>query len=214
MCNPFDDIAGFGEVLAERAVLLRGRALSHEKDILTALQAITGQAPFRNMTIPGGFLMSESRTNCGANGWISDRTGCRYTRIDPRSGLPWPALPQCFFDVAVAAAAEAGFVDFAPNACVIRRYEPGARLSSRQDENGCDFSKPIVTVSLGLPATLQFGGLRRSYPVRRFTLCHGDIVVWGGLSRLFYHGVTGLEDGQCERLGGMRISLTLRESPN
>ena len=211
MCNSFDDVAGLGEPLAERAVLLRGRALPHEQDILTALRAIAAEAPFRTMMAPGGSVISEATTNCGALGWVSDRKEYRYDRINPETGLRWPALPQCFFDVAVAAATEAGFADFAPNACLISRYEPGSRLSSRQGKNGGDVSSPIVTASFGVPVTLQFGGIRRSYPVRRFTLCHGDIAVWGSLSCLFYHGVTALEDDQRERLGGMRISLTFWE---
>ena len=200
------------ETMAEGAVLLRGRALPFETDILTALQAITAQAPFRHMTTPGGYVMSVAMTNCGAAGWITDRTGYRYDRIDPESGLPWPALPDCFLDLAIAAAAEAGYPDFVPDGCLINRYERSARLSLHQDKNERDFSNPIVSVSLGLPATFQFGGLKRNDPVRRFALRHGDAAVWGGPSRLCYHGVAELQDGEHGKLGRMRINLTFRRA--
>jgi len=198
------------QAMAEGAVLLRGRALPLEAEILTALEVITAQAPFRHMTTPGGYVLSVAMTNCGAAGWVTDRTGYRYERIDPDSGLPWPALPDCFLDLAAAAASDAGYPDFVPDACLINRYEPGARLSLHQDRNERDFAKPIVSVSLGLPATFQFGGLKRNDPVRRFAVRHGDVAVWGGPSRLCFHGVAALKDGAHGKLGRMRINLTLR----
>ncbi|MDQ8728619.1 DNA oxidative demethylase AlkB [Bradyrhizobium sp. LHD-71] len=200
------------EVMAENAVLLRGKALAFETDVLAALNAIIARAPFRRMITPGGFIMSVAMTNCGAAGWITDRTGYRYGRLDPDSGLPWPALPDCFVDLAGAAAREAGYPDFVPDACLINRYEPGARLSLHQDKNERDLSEPIVSVSLGLPATFQFGGLTRTAPVGRYVLRHGDVAVWGGRSRLCYHGVTALKDGEHEKLGRMRLNLTFRRA--
>jgi DNA oxidative demethylase len=198
------------EIMAEGAMLLRGKALPFERDVLAALQVITLQAPFRHMTTPGGFVMSVAMTNCGAAGWITDRTGYRYDRLDPESGQPWPLLPKSFLDLATSAAAEAGYPNFVPDACLINRYEPGARLTLHQDKNERDFSNPIVSVSLGLPATFHFGGLKRNDPVRKFALRHGDVAVWGGPSRLRYHGVTELKDGNHETVGRMRINLTFR----
>lgn len=212
MKDLFDTEVAARNVMAEGAVLLRGKALAFETDILAALQTITALAPFRHMTTPGGFVMSVAMTNCGAAGWITDRAGYRYDRIDPDSGRPWPALPDCFVDLAVAAATEAGYPDFVPDACLINRYEPGARLSLHQDKNERDFANPIVSVSLGLPATFQFGGLTRTAPVRKFALRHGDVAVWGGRSRLRYHGVTELKDGEHEKLGRVRINLTFRRA--
>ncbi len=199
-------------VMADGAMLLRGRALPFEADILSALQAIVDRAPFRHMTTPGGYVMSVAMTNCGAAGWITDRTGYRYDRIDPESGQPWPAMPDCFLELATAAAAEADYSHFVPDACLINRYEPGARLSLHQDKNERDFANPIVSVSLGLPATFLFGGLKRNDPVRKFALRHGDIAVWGGRSRLCYHGVPELKDGEHEKMGRMRINLTFRSA--
>ena len=198
------------EIMADGAMLLRGAALPYEKAILAALTDITAQSPFRHMVTPGGFTMSVAMTNCGTTGWVTDRTGYRYDRNDPESGRPWPAMPDCFFDLAAEAATRAGYPDFRPDACLINRYESGARLSLHQDKNERDFANPIVSVSLGLPATFQFGGLKRNDPVKKFALRHGDVVVWGGPSRLCYHGVPELKDGVHESVGRMRINLTFR----
>ena len=198
------------EDLAEGAMLLRGFALPFEDRVLSALRSVVGQSPFRHMVTPGGYTMSVAMTNCGAVGWVTDRSGYRYDRLDPETGRPWPALPSAFLDLALAAAKEAGYPDFRPDACLINRYEPGAKLSLHQDKDERNFSHPIVSVSLGLPATFQFGRLNRNDPVRKYALRHGDVVVWGGPSRLFYHGVTELKDGDHESLGRMRINLTFR----
>jgi alkylated DNA repair protein (DNA oxidative demethylase) len=198
------------EVMAEGALLLRGAALPFEVDILTAIQAITARSPFRHMVTPGGFVMSVAMTNCGAAGWVTDRSGYRYDALDPESGKPWPAMPASFLDLAVAAAKEAGYSNFVPDACLINRYEPGARLSLHQDKNERNFANPIVSVSLGLPATFQFGGQRRNDPVRKFALRHGDVAVWGGPSRLCYHGVPELKEGEHGTVGRMRLNLTFR----
>jgi DNA oxidative demethylase len=198
------------EVMAEGAVLLRGAALTVDKKLLTAIGDITAIAPFRHMVTPSGYMMSVAMTNCGAAGWVTDRTGYRYDREDPKTGNPWPPMPECFFDLAVGAATTAGYPGFSPDACLINRYEPGARLSLRQDKNERDLARPIVSVSLGLPATFQFGGLKRNDPVKKFALWHGDVAVWGGVSRLCYHGVSQLKDGCHEVVGRARINLTFR----
>jgi alkylated DNA repair protein (DNA oxidative demethylase) len=164
------------------------------------------------MVTPGGFEMSVAMTNCGAAGWVTDRQGYRYQPNDPLSGRPWPAMPESFSRLAAEAAREGGFGDFAPDACLINRYEPGARMSLHQDRNEIDFGHPIVSVSLGLPATFLLGGDSRSDPAQRIGLHHGDIVVWGGPSRLAYHGVLALKDGLHPKLGRCRLNLTLRRA--
>ena len=198
------------EEMAPGAVLLRGRALAAEDAILAALDAVVAAAPFRQMTTPGGFVMSAAMTSCGTVGWVTDRTGYRYDRTDPDSGKPWPAMPQSFRKLARGAAAEAGYAGFAPDSCLINRYLPGARLSLHQDKDERDFTQPIVSVSLGLPATFRFGGQRRADPVTRHPMAHGDIAVWGGPSRLFHHGVLAVKDGEHPRLGRQRVNLTFR----
>ncbi|MGE3782414.1 MAG: DNA oxidative demethylase AlkB [Alphaproteobacteria bacterium] len=200
------------EVFAPGAVLLRRFALADADEILAALDRIAAAAPFRRMVTPWGAVMSVAMTNCGAAGWLTDRTGYRYDRIDPDSGRPWPAMPDCFRALASEAARDAGYPDFVPDSCLINRYEPGTKLSLHQDKNERDYAQPIVSVSLGLPATFQFGGPKRGDPVRKIALKHGDVAVWGGPSRLFYHGVAELKDGDHDRLGRQRINLTFRRA--
>ncbi|WP_394850358.1 DNA oxidative demethylase AlkB [Pendulispora brunnea] len=200
------------EPLAEGAVLLVRFAKSMEMELAAALDAIIGAAPFRHMMTPGGFRMSVAMTNCGQAGWVTDARGYRYDPIDPETGRPWPPLPPSFLDLAARAAKEAGYGGFVPDSCLINRYEPGSRLSLHQDRNERDFSAPIVSVSLGLPATFLFGGAQRSDRPRRIRLEHGDIAVWGGPSRLAFHGVAQLEDGHHPIFGGRRINLTFRKA--
>ena len=198
--------------LAPGAMLLGGFALRFEGPLVTALRRVVELAPFRHMVTPGGHRMSVAMTNCGAVGWLTDRTGYRYDSRDPETGRPWPAMPEVFADLAAQAAARAGFVGFAPDACLVNRYEPGTRLSLHQDRNERDFDAPIVSASLGLPAVFLFGGLRRVDTPRRVPLAHGDVVVWGGPARLRYHGVLPLQEGDHPLLGGRRFNLTFRKA--
>ena len=200
------------EEIADGAVLLRGFVKPIETELIAAVRAIVAQSPFRRMTTPGGHLMSVAMTNCGERGWITDHTGYRYDPIDPRTGAPWPEMPPVLRDLARGAAEQGGFQNFAPDACLVNRYEPGTRLSLHQDKDELDYSAPIVSVSLGLPATFLFGGMARADKPRRFRLVHGDVVVWGGASRLAYHGVAPLADGEHLLLGRKRINLTFRRT--
>jgi alkylated DNA repair protein (DNA oxidative demethylase) len=211
----FEDLADAQltrETIAEGAVLLRGFARPVEQDLIAALREIVDQAPFRHMSTPGGYQMSVAMTNCGSVGWVTDRSGYRYDAIDPQSGKPWPAMPAVFRTLAEQAARDAGFDAFAPDACLVNRYQPGARMSLHQDKDENDFGAPIVSVSLGLPAIFLFGGLKRADKPRRFRLEHGDVVVWGGPSRLFFHGVAPLADGEHASMGRQRINLTFRKA--
>jgi DNA oxidative demethylase len=200
------------EDLVPGALILRGFALADETAHLDALRQVTARAPFRHMVTPGGFRMSVAMTNCGSLGWITDRTGYRYDPIDPDSGRKWPLMPACFLKLAKDAAAEAGFPGFLPDACLINRYEIGARLSLHQDRNEKDFSAPIVSVSLGVPAVFLFGGLKRNDKTKRVPVTHGDVIVWGGPARLRYHGVMSLKEGHHDSLGGFRVNLTFRKA--
>jgi len=198
--------------LGEGAVLLRGAAAQQAPALVKSLQQIVSAAPFRHMITPGGFRMSVAMTNCGQVGWISDQSGYRYDSIDPATGRSWPAMPDLFLRVAAHAAAQAGFEGFCPDACLINRYEPGARLTMHQDRNECDFNAPIVSVLLGLPAVFLFGGLSRKDRPRRLLLESGDVAVWGGAARLAYHGVAPLPDGHHPLTGPLRINLTFRKA--
>src|SRR5437868_13477912 len=198
--------------MAEGAVLLRGFARPAEAALLAALRDIEIEAPFRRMFTPGGHQMSVAMTNCGCCGWVTDRSGYRYDGVDPESGKAWPAMPAIFRELADSAAREAGFAGFAPDACLVNRYEPGAKMSLHQDRDEQDFSAPIVSVSLGLPAIFLFGGPKRSDTPQRYRLAHGDVVVWGGPSRLYFHGIAPLADGEHPLLGRKRINLTFRRA--
>lgn len=199
------------ETMAEGAVVLRGFARPFEAELLPALRAIVAQAPFRHLITPGGHTMSVAMTNCGSVGWVSDRTGYRYDPLDPESRQPWPAMPPVLRGLAAAAAEDAGFNGFAPEACLINRYVPSAKLSLHQDKDELDFGAPIVSVSLGLPAIFLFGGPKRADKTARYRLEHGDVVVWGGPSRLFFHGVAPLANGEHAVMGHQRINLTFRK---
>ena len=183
-----------------------------EARVLAAVDEVTRVAPFRHLITPGGLRMSVAMTNCGDWGWWSDHAGYRYTRQDPTTGRNWPAIPPVFAELAASAAANAGFADFAPDACLINRYVPGARLSLHQDKNEADLSQPIVSVSLGLPATFIFGGAQRGDKTQRTSVTHGDIAVWGGPARLNYHGVAPLKPGVDPRVGECRINITFRKA--
>jgi alkylated DNA repair protein (DNA oxidative demethylase) len=198
--------------MAEGAVLLRGFARPGEDDLIADIGAVVAQAPFRHMVTPGGHSMSVAMTNCGDAGWVTDRTGYRYDANDPLADRPWPPMPPSFRELAKHAAAEAGFANFAPDACLINRYQPGTRMSLHQDKDERNLGAPIVSVSLGLPAIFLFGGLQRSDKPRRYRLEHGDIAVWGGSARLAFHGVAPLADGEHALMGRQRINLTFRKA--
>jgi alkylated DNA repair protein (DNA oxidative demethylase) len=200
------------EKLADGAVVLRGFAADDARALATALDPVFAAAPPRRMMTPGGYAMSVAMTNCGEAGWVTDRTGYRYDARDPVSGLPWPAMPARLRALARRAAAAAGFAGFAPDSCLINRYEPGTRLSLHQDRNERDYAAPIVSVSLGLPAVFLFGGAKRADRPRRIALDSGDIVVWGGPARLAFHGVAPLVDGDHPLTGRCRINLTFRRA--
>ena len=200
------------ERITDGAFLLRGFALDYVSALLPEITRITAAAPFRHLETAGGFRMSVAMTNCGSLGWVSDRRGYRYTEQDPLSGQLWPSMPAEFLKVAADAAQAAGFHNFEPDACLINCYKPGARLTLHQDKDESALSAPIVSVSLGLPAVFLFGGNSRKDKQCRIPLQHGDVVVWGGPARLYYHGVSPLKDGYHSALGGQRLNLTFRRA--
>lgn len=198
--------------LGPGARLLAGFALDGADALVAAVERIAAAAPFRHLVTPGGRRMSVAMTNAGALGWVSDAAGYRYEPSDPQTGRRWPAMPPAFARLAEAAAAAVGFPGFAPDACLINRYQPGARLTLHRDQDEYDLGAPIVSVSLGLPATFLWGGLHRTDRARRLTLRHGDVVVWGGASRLVYHGIAPLGSGNHPLTGAARLNLTFRRA--
>lgn len=198
------------ETLSPGAMVLRHFAAAEENELLNEIARITARAPFRLMKTPGGRPMSVAMSCCGATGWVTDARGYRYQAQDPCTDAPWPAMPRAFAQLARQAAQAAGYAGFAPDTCLINRYEPGAKMGLHQDKNEQDFSQPIVSVSLGLPQVFQFGGLSRNDRPWNVPLGHGDVVVWGGPSRLRYHGVLTLKAGSHPLTGACRYNLTFR----
>jgi len=194
------------------AWLLGGFALGEAPVLLSTIREIADQAPFRHLETPGGRRMSVAMTNCGSAGWFSDRHGYRYTSSDPLSGSAWPPMPPPFLDLARRAAEAAGYVGFAPDACLINRYAPGTRLTLHQDRNEANLAAPIVSVSLGVPATFLWGGQKRNQKVRRHSLHHGDVVVWGGPARMTFHGVDTIAKSNHDDTGELRFNLTFRSA--
>lgn len=198
--------------LAPGAVQLRGFACDAAAALWAGVQQVVAHSAWRHLQTPGGLRMSVAMTNCGALGWVSDRTGYRYEAADPLTGAPWPAMPASFMTLAQTAAKAAGYDGFAPDACLINRYAPGTRLSLHQDRDERDLRAPIVSVSLGLPAVFLFGGPQRADKTLRLPLVHGDVVVWGGPSRLHHHGVLPVAAGEHPLTGACRINLTFRKA--
>jgi alkylated DNA repair protein (DNA oxidative demethylase) len=208
----FADAPGWREELCSGAAVLRQFVREADTELIHEIGQITRAAPFRHMETPGGFRMSVAMTSCGTYGWVTSRSGYRYSAVDPQTGRPWPAMPAAFSKLAEEAAEQLGFHGFSPDACLINRYGVGAKLSLHQDKDEQDLSQPVVSVSLGLPAAFQFGDLQRSATPQRVALHHGDVVVWGGDARLRYHGILPLKPGVHPLLGECRINLTFRKA--
>lgn len=196
--------------LGDGIALLRGFA--DTRVLMPLIHDLAERAPFRHLVTPGGQTMSVAMTNCGPVGWVSDRSGYRYSSRDPETGRDWPPMPEAFVSLALAAAAQAGFPDFVPDACLVNRYAEGARLTAHRDADEQNFAQPIVSVSLGLPASFAFYGLTRGGKGRSVPLVDGDVLVWGGPSRLVYHAVRPIKPGTHPLTGGFRYNLTFRHA--
>ena len=200
------------EQIGQRSYVLRGFALPLIERLLPALEEVLNRAPFRHMVTPGGFTMSAALSSCGSYGWKTDRSGYSYSPTDPQTGLPWPAIPAVFMELAQAAALACDFPGFIPDACLINRYVPGAKMSLHQDKDEQQLQWPVVSVSLGLPAIFQFGGFQRQDKAQRIALLHGDVVVWSDEDRLRFHGVLPIKPGYHPQLGEQRINFTFRKA--
>ena len=214
MLDLFADAEPWQEPLAPGALILRRFALSRANALLQGIEQVARQSPLRQMITPGGYTMSVAMTNCGGLGWTTDAGGYLYSPADPLTENRWPLMPEAFASLCHDAACAAGYPTFQPDACLINRYGVGAKLSLHQDKDEADLRAPIVSVSLGLPAVFQFGGIRRNDPLQRLLLEHGDVVVWGGPSRLFYHGIQPLKPGMHTLTGEYRYNLTFRQAAN
>lgn len=190
---------------------MKGFAADAAAQLYTYTETITARSPFRHWTTPGGKQMSALSTNCGSLGWVSDRSGYRYQATDPLNDKTWPSLPPLFSQLAHNAAAEAGYTAFQPDSCLLNKYAPGASMGLHQDRDERDFSQPIVSISLGLPAHFLWGGLTRNERPQRLLLEHGDVVVWGAADRLRFHGIAPVK-AVTRAQSGSRLNLTLRKA--
>ena len=202
--------AGAGASLGPGITLLRGFADSAR--LMPLVERVAESSPFRHLVTPGGQTMSVAMTNCGPVGWVSERSGYRYDARDPLTGRAWPPMPGEFLELALCAAALGGFRDFAPDACLVNRYSPGSRLTAHRDADEQNYAQPIVSVSMGLPASFAFYGLTRGGKGRTVPLADGDVLVWGGPSRLVYHAVRPIKPGVHRVTGGFRYNLTFRHA--
>ena len=214
MLDLFDNLEDTFEqarLITKGAYYFKGMAQPLESELVKFIAQTEQEAPFRRMTTPGGKPMSITSTSCGPYGWVSDTDGYRYSNRNPVNNQSWPVMPKMLLDLAYRAANSAGFENFVPDSCLINQYTPGSRLTPHQDKD--EFAEaPIVSISLGIPAVFQFGELERKGPFKRIRLCHGDIVVWGGPARFFFHGIEPVNYGYHPVLGARRINLTLRQA--
>lgn len=182
------------------------------KLLIAPLHKVLAVSPLRQMQTSRGFMMSVHTSNCGQVGWISDRKGYRYARQDPLSGNPWPCMPEEFATLANRAATFAGFADFEPDACLINNYRPGTQMGAHQDRDESDFNQPIVSVSLGIDARFFVIGSEKTGKSIPVDLSDGDVVVFGGPARRFYHGVRKLKESTHPQFGAVRWNLTFRKA--
>ncbi len=210
MTDLFAALRPESELIRDGVTLLPG--FCDGAEILRTVQEVVGVAPFRHMVTPGGRRMSVAITNCGTVGWVSDSKGYRYSPVDTTSHIPWPAMPEILIDLAHRAAEKAGFNDFRPDSCLINRYDPTATLSPHQDKDEQNFDQPIVSVSLGLSAVFQMYGNKRGGSPINIRLDDGDVLVFGGPARLFFHGVRKLLAEGPENMPDTRINLTFRRA--
>lgn len=198
--------------IANESFILPGFANTNTNTLLAAINSVIELAPLRQMRTPGGFEMAARITNCGYFGWVTDKQGYRYQTTDPETGLPWPAMPELIYQLAVDAASACGFDHFTPDVCLINCYQPGAGMGLHQDKDEKDFSAPIVSISLGVPAIFLFGGNKRQDKPCAHLLKNGDIVVWGGQDRLRFHGVQPIKLAHHPMTGQKRFNLTIRQA--
>jgi len=176
------------EELYPGAVLMRGLALPEDREFFAAVESIVAAAPLRPAFTPTGLPMQVMVTDCGNLSAFRRR----WDTPDNRDRPLWPPMPQVLRDFAIRCAVRSGFPEFQPDACHINRYQAGNKLGLHQDRHEYDWTQPIVSVSLGLQGVFLFGGLNRSDKPDHILLEHGDVFVWGGPSRMRFHGVMPL----------------------
>ena len=198
------------QTLASGAILGRGLMEIDGELLLRHLNQAFESSPPRRFQIASGAYMGARSTNLGARGWYADEKGYRYVAKDPLSDAPWPNIPTLFLERLAELAKELKFPHFSPDSCLCNQYAPGDTMGLHRDLDERDLSQPIFSVSYGLSAIFQLGGVDRKDKVQKIELHHGDVLVLSGLSRRFFHGVSKIFDGEHPVLGRRRINLSFR----
>ncbi len=195
------------EELYPGACLMRGLALPQDGEFFAAVEEILGAAPLRQATTPSGLPMSVMVSDCGT----AEAFRRRWDAHDPNAKQMWPPMPRALVDFAIRCAVRSGFAQFRPDTCHVNRYQAGAKLGLHQDRHEYDLDQPIVSISFGLECIFLLGGLERTDKTKRILLEHGDVIVWGGPSRMRFHGVQPLKPGHHPLTGPYRYNLTFRK---
>ncbi len=176
--------------------------------LLVEVEGLLAEAPLYRPTMPkSGKPLSVSMSNAGSLGWVSDRAGYRYQAQHPDTGRPWPAIPETLLAIWQSLSGYAA----PPEACLINRYEAGARMGLHRDADEAALDAPVLSISLGDTALFRIGGRGRRDPSGSFRLASGDVLLLGGESRHCYHGVDRILAGSSRLLaGGGRLNLTMR----
>jgi len=189
------------------ATLMRGLAQAQDGEFLEAMQGVLSAAPLHHATTPTGLPMGVMVSDCGT----PEAFRRRWDPANPAVRQMWPPMPRALLDFSLRCAVRAGFPLFRPDTCHVNRYQAGTKLGLHQDRHECDMSQPIVSVSFGLECVFLLGGLERTDSPKRILLEHGDVIVWGGPSRMRFHGVQPLKPGHHPLTGPYRYNLTFRK---
>jgi alkylated DNA repair protein (DNA oxidative demethylase) len=180
-----------------------------QEALVASIRQVVADAPLFVPRMPKtGKPMSVRMTNCGSLGWVTDKeNGYRYQPNHPETGRPWPSIPEAL----LALWDEVSGFGKPPEACLVNFYDPDAKMGLHQDRDENEFGAPVVSVSLGDQCLFRVGGVSRNDPTRSFRLSSGDVFVFGGESRLVFHGVDRIYPGTSTLLKNAgRINLTLR----
>jgi alkylated DNA repair protein (DNA oxidative demethylase) len=178
-----------------------------QKHLLDDVMARLKQAPLYRPVMPKtGKAFSVEESNFGQLGWVADKSGYRYQPAHPVTGAPWPDIPQALLDLWAEINPGPG-----PQCCLVNFYSAGAKMGLHQDLDEKDQSAAVIGVSLGDEALFRIGAVARGGRTTSINLASGDVVAFGGVARLAYHGIDRIKPGSSRLLpGGGRISLTLR----
>ena len=202
--------------IAEGAVHFHQYLTPSEQQALAArVLAVADNGPgFYTPIVRGGKPMSV-RMLCLGRHWNAHEYKYERIRSDVDQAAA-PALPDDLAALARRVAADAG-LDVTPDICIVNWYSANSKMGLHQDKDESDESLsrgcPVVSISLGDRAKFLFGGLRRRDPVHAIWLDSGDAFVFGGASRLCYHGVARILPGTAPAFFGFdgRLNLTFRQ---